>query len=143
MQITFEPSDVTIRDVPSMSVAMIEHRGDRETIPDTRQRFMAWRRAAGQGPEIAPSYMVFRSEREPAIPGDYAMDLCVETDQPVGPNEQQVIAGTIPAAAAPCCAIPATPTISSPPGSTSIATGCRPAGRKPVTSPSIADASSR
>ena len=96
MQITFEPSDVTIRDVPSMSVAMIEHRGDRETIPDTRQRFMAWRRAAGQGPEIAPSYMVFRSEREPAIPGDYAMDLCVETDQPVGPNEQQVIAGTIP-----------------------------------------------
>lgn len=96
MQITFEPSDVTIRDVPAIRVAMIEHRGDRETIPDTRQRFMAWRQAAGHGPEIAPSYMVFRSEREPAIAADYAMDLCVETDQPVGLNAQQVIAGTIP-----------------------------------------------
>ncbi len=96
MQIIFEPSDVTIRDVPPTPVAMIEHRGDRSAIPDTRQRFMAWRQAAGQGPETSPSYMVFRSERQPAIAADYAMDLCVETEQPVGPNEQQVIAGTIP-----------------------------------------------
>lgn len=96
MQITFEPSDVTIRDVSATPVAMIEHRGERAMIPQTRQLFMAWRQAAGHGPEIAASYMVFRSEREPAITADYAMDLCVETTHPVSANEQQVIAGTIP-----------------------------------------------
>ena len=89
MQIIFEPSDVTICEVPPTPVAMIEHRGERATIPDTRQRFMAWRQAAGQGPETAPSYMVFRSEREPAIAADYAMDLCVEAPHPVAPNPQR------------------------------------------------------
>ncbi|QQR37724.1 AraC family transcriptional regulator [Devosia oryziradicis] len=96
MQIIFEPSDVTICEVSPTPVAMIEHRGERATIPDTRQRFMAWRQAAGQGPETAPSYMVFRSEREPAIAADYAMDLCVEAPHPVVPNPQQVVAGMIP-----------------------------------------------
>ena len=96
MQIIFEPTDVTIRDMPPVPVAMSEHRGDRKTIPDTRQRFMAWRGAAGLSPANSASYMVFRSEREPAIAADYAMDLCVETDQPIEANEQQVVAGIIP-----------------------------------------------
>jgi len=96
MQIIFEDDDVTIRDVPPTPVAMIEHRGDRATIPDTRQRFIAWRKAAGLTPETSPTYMVFRSEREPAIPADYAMDLCIGTERPIEANDQQVKAGLIP-----------------------------------------------
>jgi AraC family transcriptional regulator len=96
MQITFDNSDVTIRDVPTTPVAMIEHRGDREMIPDTRERFIAWRKAAGLSPTTSTSYMVFRSERIPANAADYAMDLCVETDQPVEDNPWQVKPGVIP-----------------------------------------------
>src|SRR5262245_4403958 len=76
MEITFTPDDVTIRDVPPTPVAIMEHRGDRATLPTTIERFVAWRKAAGLSPETSPTFMVFRSERCPAVPADYSMDLC-------------------------------------------------------------------
>ena len=96
MHIIYTSDDVTIRDVPPTPVAMIEHRGDRATLGDTIQRFIAWRRAAGLSPETSPTFMVFRSERTPAAPADYSMDICVATDQPVEANTMQVKAGMIP-----------------------------------------------
>jgi AraC family transcriptional regulator len=96
MQIIFDNNDVTIRDVPATPVAMIEHRGDRSKIADTRERFVGWRKAAGLSPETSTTFMVFRSEREPANLADYSMDLCVATDQPIEPNDGQVKAGVIP-----------------------------------------------
>src|SRR5690606_20147233 len=73
MQIIFENDDVTIRDVPPTPVAILEHRGDRATLGDTIQQFRAWGRAAGLSPETSSTFMVFRSEREPANPADYSM----------------------------------------------------------------------
>jgi len=96
MQITFTHDDVTIRDVPPTSVAIMEHRGDRATLGDTIQRFIAWRKAAGLSPETSPTFTVFRSERCPAVPADYSMDLCVGTDQPIEANDEQMKAGVIP-----------------------------------------------
>jgi AraC family transcriptional regulator len=96
MQIIFEPDDVTIRDVPPTPVAIMEHRGDRATLGDTFQRFIAWRRAAGLSPETSPTCTVFRSEREPVVPADYSLDLCVGTDQPIEANDEQMKAGMIP-----------------------------------------------
>ena len=43
---TFTTDDVTIRDVPSTPVAIMEHRGDPTKLGDTIQRFIAWRKAA-------------------------------------------------------------------------------------------------
>src|ERR1700754_4630954 len=68
MQIIFDNDDVTIRDVPQTAVAIVEHRGDRGTLRDSAEQFRAWRDAAGLSPETNPTYMVFRSEREPANP---------------------------------------------------------------------------
>ncbi|TGQ74280.1 MAG: helix-turn-helix domain-containing protein [Mesorhizobium sp.] len=96
MQIIFEPDDVTIRDVPPTPVAIMEHRGDRATLQDTIQRFIAWRKAAGLSPETNPTFNVFRSEREPADPADYSMDICSATDQPIEANDTQMRAGVIP-----------------------------------------------
>ena len=97
MQIIFDNNDVTIRDVPPTHVAMIEHRGDRATIAKTRERFLAWSKAHGLSPETGrPSFMVFRSEREPANSADYSMDLCVETDQLVAEDDPQMKASVIP-----------------------------------------------
>ena len=42
MQTEFTPTDVTIREVPPTSVAIMEHRGDPATIGATVQRFIAW-----------------------------------------------------------------------------------------------------
>jgi AraC family transcriptional regulator len=96
MQIIFTPDDVQIRDVPPTPVAVLEHRGDRARIGETRERFIAWRKAAGLSPETSPTFMVFRSERLPANPADYSMDLCAGTDRPVEPNDQDMKPGVIP-----------------------------------------------
>jgi len=96
MQITYEPSDVTIRDVPPTPVAIMEHRGDRARLGDTIQRFITWRKAAGLSPETNPTFNVFRSERIPANPADYSMDLCVGTDLAIDAEDDQMKAGVIP-----------------------------------------------
>ncbi|THF58560.1 AraC family transcriptional regulator [Ollibium composti] len=97
MQINFTPDDVTIRDVPPTPVAIMEHRGDRATLGATIERFKAWCKAASLSPETGrSSFMVFRSERCPANPADYSMDLCVGTDQPIEVNDEGMKAGVIP-----------------------------------------------
>lgn len=96
MQIIYTPDDVTIRDMPPTPVAIMEHRGDRATLGTTIERFIAWRKAAGLSPENSATFNIFRSERTPANPADYSMDLCVGTDLPIDPNDAQMKAGTIP-----------------------------------------------
>ena len=96
MQIVFEPRDVAIIDMPDTPVAVMSHRGDRSKIPDTARRFRAWRAASGLSPETASTYMIFRSEREPANPDDYAMDLCLGTDLKIDPADTEMQPGVIP-----------------------------------------------
>jgi AraC family transcriptional regulator len=96
MQNTFSPADVTIRDMAAMPVAIIEHRGDPATLGASIQRFIAWRKAAGLHPGTNPTFTVWRSERRPADPADYSVDLCVGTDEPIEANGETVRAGEIP-----------------------------------------------
>ena len=97
MQIIFTPDDVTIRDIPPTPVAIMEHRGDRAMLGTTIERFKAWCKIADLSPETGrSSFMVFRSERCPANPADYSMDLCVGTDQPIEANDEGMKAGVIP-----------------------------------------------
>jgi AraC family transcriptional regulator len=96
MQITYEPGDVTIRDVLPTPVAIMEHRGDRATLGATIERFIAWRKAAGLSPETSSTFNIFRSERIPENPAAYSMDLCIGTDRPIEPGDQQMKASTIP-----------------------------------------------
>ena len=96
MQRTFSSNDVTIRDVPAKAVAIMEHRGDPATLGVTIQRFIAWRQAAGLHPRTNPTFNVWRSERRPASPADYSVDLCVGTGQPGEANGERIEAGEIP-----------------------------------------------
>jgi AraC family transcriptional regulator len=96
MQKTFTTDDVTIRDVAATKVAIMEHRGDPSMLRATIQRFIAWRRAANLHPRTSPTFNVWRSERRPASPADYSVDLCVGTDQPIAANGEAIKAGEIP-----------------------------------------------
>src|SRR3954451_14931576 len=80
MQKTFTIDDVTIRDVQPTKVAIVEHRGSPETLGDTIRRFIAWRKAANLHPKTSPTFTIWRSERRPASPANYSVDLCVGTD---------------------------------------------------------------
>jgi AraC family transcriptional regulator len=96
MQKTFTTDDVMVRDVSPTPVAIMEHRGDQATLGATIKRFIAWHTAAGLSPKTSPTFNVWRSERRPASPVDYRMDLCVGTDQPIEANGEQIKAGEIP-----------------------------------------------
>ncbi|KYK50240.1 AraC family transcriptional regulator [Bradyrhizobium liaoningense] len=96
MQRTFTTDDVTIREVPTTKVAIMEHRGDPATLPATIQRFIAWRKAAGLHPGTNPTFNVWRSERRPARPADYSVDLCVGTGQQIAADGDGIKAGEIP-----------------------------------------------
>lgn len=96
MKITFDYDDITIREVPSTSVALLEHRGDRAKLPQTFETFRSWCKAHGLAPETGrSSFMIFRSEREPANPEDYSMDICVATDQAISPVDAPMQAAVI------------------------------------------------
>ena len=96
MQIIYTHDDVTIREVPPTAVAILEHRGDRATLGASIERFIAWRKTAGLSPETSATFNIFRSERTPAVPADYSMDICVGTDQPIDANDKVMKAGLIP-----------------------------------------------
>jgi AraC family transcriptional regulator len=95
MQKTFSAHDVTIRTVPATPVAIMQHRGDPATLGATIQRFIAWRRAAGLHPKTSPTFTVWRSERRPASPAAYSVDLCVGTDRPVEAGGDGIGTGAI------------------------------------------------
>lgn len=94
----FTPDQVTLRDVAPIRVAIFEHRGDPATIDATVQRFIAWRKAAGLSPRTHPTFNIWHSERRPADPADYRMDLCVGLNpgQRVEVEDPSVKAGEIP-----------------------------------------------
>jgi AraC family transcriptional regulator len=96
MEKKFTNDDVTIRDEPPIPVAILEHRGDRAMLGDTIERFIAWRKAAGLSPATSPTFNIFRSERTPANPAEYSMDICVGTDQPIAADDATMKAGLIP-----------------------------------------------
>ncbi|MBR1086823.1 AraC family transcriptional regulator [Bradyrhizobium manausense] len=96
MKTDYSSDDVTIREVPTTKVAIMEHRGSPATLGATIQRFIAWRKARGLHPSTSPTFTVWRSERSPASPADYSTDLCVGTDQPIAANAEGIKAGEIP-----------------------------------------------
>ena len=96
MQKTFTAADVTIRQVPPTPVAIMEHRGDPALLGATIQRFIAWRTARGLHPKTSPTFNIWRSERRPASPADYGVDLCVGTTHPIEADGEQIKAGEIP-----------------------------------------------
>ena len=74
---TFTAADVVIRETAPTRVAIFEHRGDPETLDQTIQRFIAWRKSQGLSPANSATFNIWHTERRPANPADYAMDLCV------------------------------------------------------------------
>ena len=98
MPTTFTPDQISIREVAPTRVAMFEHRGDPQTLDVTIQRFIGWRKAAGLSPQTSPTFNIWYSERRPANPADYRMDLCVglSPDQPIIDRGEGVREGEIP-----------------------------------------------
>jgi AraC family transcriptional regulator len=93
----YSAEDVSVRDFPATPVAVMEHRGDPQTVYETVRRFIAWRRAVGLGRGVSDTYTVFHSDPRTTPPAEFRLDVCASTDRPIAPNDAGVEAGLIPA----------------------------------------------
>ncbi len=93
---SFSPDDVTIRELPSTTVASMTHVGDPATIPATVARFIAWRQANGLTDPDLPIYGIFPTDTRVTAPAEFRMQICVATDREIAPNDDGVEAATIP-----------------------------------------------
>ncbi|MCG7625774.1 AraC family transcriptional regulator [Epibacterium sp. Ofav1-8] len=96
MQRKFNASDVTTKEVDSIPVAIMEHRGPPTEIGATIQRFIAWRKANGLSPQTSETFNIFHSDPRTTDPRDYRLDLCAGTERVFDAHEQGVASGTIP-----------------------------------------------
>lgn len=93
----FSTCDVTIREAPSVPVAVMRHRGDPGRIGDTIRRFIAWRKSSGLSPKVSETFNVFYCDPCATPAADFRLDLCAATDRVIEANEYGVESGLIPA----------------------------------------------
>jgi AraC family transcriptional regulator len=93
----YAPTDVKIVDFPATRIAALEHRGDPRRIGDTIRRFIAWRRENALPPARSATFNVLYTDEVGVPPEEFRFDLCAATEREIAPNEQGVVAKTLPA----------------------------------------------
>jgi AraC family transcriptional regulator len=93
----FSDTDVRIVDFPATPVAIMEHRGDPQKVGETIRRFIAWRKGAGLQPKGSATFNIFHCDPDDTPPDEFRMDICVATNDDIGPNAERVAEGLIPA----------------------------------------------
>ena len=91
----FSSEDVTLREVPDTSVAIMSHHGDPQRLGETIRRFIAWRKANGVRPTDHATYTIFHTDPEISGPDAYHLDLATEIRRPLTEADEGVEAGVI------------------------------------------------
>lgn len=88
---------VKIIEVPPVTVATLEHRGDPKLMNDSVQKFIAWRKESGLSP-IGTSKTYGIAYDDPALtpPDEFHFDICGEVVAPVPANRFGIVTKTIP-----------------------------------------------
>ncbi|MBD0319148.1 MAG: AraC family transcriptional regulator [Gemmatimonadetes bacterium] len=93
---SFSAGDMNVVHFPETRVAVMKHRGDHARLPETIQRFIAWRRAAGLRPKASATFNVFHCDPRATPAADFHLDLCAATGRPIDEHGFDVRAGSIP-----------------------------------------------
>ena len=88
---------VRIVNVKPTTVATLEHRGDPARLPDSVQRFIAWRRETGLSPVASSNtYGVPYDDPAAVAPENFRFDICGVVTDPVPKNAYGIITKLIP-----------------------------------------------
>lgn len=82
MRNDFQPTQVSVRTVPTTRVAVLEHRGDPAQIGQSLRTFIAWRKAVNLPPRISATYNIFYDDPNTTPAEAFRLDLCAATDRP-------------------------------------------------------------
>jgi AraC family transcriptional regulator len=94
---SFSSADVEILDFPATPVAVLQHKGDPQTVGNAIRTFIDWRRSTGHGPNVSRTFNVFHSDPEDTPADEFRMDLCASSRGSVEPNDHGIVGGVIPA----------------------------------------------
>ena len=88
---------VRIVQVEDVRVAMLEHRGDPRRVEASVRRFVAVAQAGAHAwREDHATYNIFYSDVRSTPPEDFRLGLCAATDKGIEPDDDGVVAVTIP-----------------------------------------------
>jgi AraC family transcriptional regulator len=89
-----EPQEVKVVDFPGARVAVLEHRGDPNTLEESARKFIAWRRQNHLPPSVSATFNLAYDDPTDTPPEEFRCDLCAETSGPiVGLKEKSIPAG--------------------------------------------------
>ena len=84
-------------DFPATRVAALTHQGAPERLPQSVQRFVAWRRRSGLSPiECSRTFGIPYGNPDTTPPDDFRFDICGELTKPLAPNDDGVHELVIP-----------------------------------------------
>lgn len=92
----FSREDVTLRDVPDISVAFMSHHGNPQRLGETIRRFIAWRKGHGVRAADHATYTIFHTDPEISGPDACHLDLATEIRCSLTPADEGVEAGVLP-----------------------------------------------
>ena len=90
-------AQIKIIDFPATRVAILQHRDRPERLPQSIQRFIAWRKANKLPPTISATFNLVYDDPDVVVTDSFRFDLCAGIKQAVAPNDAGVIDGEIPA----------------------------------------------
>ena len=96
MQNVLTATTVEIRNVPDTKVALLEHRGNPETVLRTLRSFIEWRKQAGLPPARSATFNIWYDDPDHTDPKHFRLGLCAATDLEIQPNPQGVVPSVIP-----------------------------------------------
>ncbi|MFZ6777259.1 AraC family transcriptional regulator [Undibacterium sp. Ji83W] len=97
MPITYQNSDVRIVSFPETRIAVLEHRGAPGLLPNSIQRFIAWRKLNKLPPSVSATFNLIYDDPEQTSAADFRFDLAAAVSTPVAENEHGIVNKLIPA----------------------------------------------
>lgn len=97
MPITYQNSDVRIVSFPETRIAVLEHRGAPALLPNSIQRFIAWRKLNKLPPNVSATFNLIYDDPEQTPADDYRFDLAAAVIAPIAENGHGIVNKIIPA----------------------------------------------
>ena len=96
---TMTPPPVDITHFPETSIALMLHTGDARRVPETVQRFIAWRRHSGLSPRSSATFNLLYDDPETVAAADYRFGLAAGMNDAsrLAANDAGVVADVLPA----------------------------------------------
>jgi len=92
-------NDIEVVEFPETRIAVLEHHGDPNDVPNSVRKFISWRKENGLPPSQSATFNLLYNNPNEVAQADYRLDICAELKSKLRPNDASIVEKTIPAGA--------------------------------------------